>query len=799
MNKLKIINASQGYIHQYENVKRKLLSCNADIYFNQQCVLRKLTPKYARFKIPNRHPAAKTTAFKAQSMRVKEEIKFLYMKKQQLNTKLYHVHLNAANTWGNTWYYIQGIIEAKLNRQMKEKYVKLGKKLQKLALEQTTTPKTFHDFYPRVVNKSNIAFTKGEITLLNKGLKYNLHHKKGNWLTNLALEAETAINFLPLTDRDYYRKQVSNHITQLQQNSKLHRHTHYSHIEWKTLKSITTKLKTNDAIATPADKGNTIVILPTTLYQEKILNFIQSNNFRNSNTNPTKKFQRQVRQVINNSPNLINPNDKWKYTNLNPTAPSIRGLVKIHKPELPIRPIVNWCNAPAYKLAKMFALKIQQLTPLPFSFNIKNSSQLIHELKQTPLTPSSRFASLDITNMYSNIPIKETRQILRNILTDNAIDLTTSNEMTNVYEVITKQNYFVNKDNIVIQDDGLAMGAPSSSIISELFLQHLEQTKLPHIAHKLKLLNYFRYVDDILIVFDSQHTNINEITKEFNTLHPNIQFTEETEKQNKINYLDITIHRQHTHVNISIFRKPTYTDTIIPYTSNHPAQHKQAAIRFLYNRLNSYQLTDKEYLHEQNIIHNILFNNGFAITDRKMERRQLQVQRTQPITQPITQKKWCTFTYVGRETAYITKLFRHTNLKIAYRTVNTLQKHLLHNTTQQDKYSKSGIYKLTCPDCSKVYVGQTGRNFYTRYDEHKRAFRYNTSQSKYAKHAIEQGHRFGNLENIMEILQFQKKGYHLNTIERYHIHKEVKNNNHLNEDYTDTSNNIFNTIIEQLQ
>jgi hypothetical protein len=122
-----------------------------------------------------------------------------------------------------------------------------------------------------------------------------------------------------------------------------------------------------------------------------------------------------------------------------------------------------------------------------------------------------------------------------------------------------------------------------------------------------------------------------------------------------------------------------------------------------------------------------------------------------------------------------------------------------HNTTQQDKYSKSGIYKLTCPDCSKVYVGQTGRSFYTRYDEHKRAFRYNTSQSKYAKHVIEQGHRFGNLENSMEILQFQKKGCHLNTIERFYIHKEVKSNNHLNEDYAETSNHIFNTIIEQLQ
>jgi len=71
------------------------------------------------------------------------------------------------------------------------------------------------------------------------------------------------------------------------------------------------------------------------------------------------------------------------------------------------------------------------------------------------------------------------------------------------------------------------------------------------------------------------------IINDFNSIHPKIQFTDETEQDDQINYLDITIHRKRTHINISIFRKPTHTDTIFPYTSNHLAQHKYAAIRFL--------------------------------------------------------------------------------------------------------------------------------------------------------------------------------------------------------------------------
>jgi len=306
-------------------------------------------------------------------------------------------------------------------------------------------------------------------------------------------------------------------------------------------------------------------------YQLKIHNFITNNSFQITKTNPTKTYQNQIRKTINNSTQLIKLEHRWKYINLNPTEPTLRGLIKLHKVDQPIRPIVNWQHAPAYKLAKLLTGKIQ-LASLPYAYNIKNTSQLIQELKQTPLTPTSAFASLDITNMYSNIPTEETKHILHSSLTRNEIDRHTITELMSWYEIVTQQNYFKNNDQIIIQKDGLAMGAPSSSIISEIFLQNIEQKHLPSIAKKHNLTNYFRYVDDILIVYDAQQTDIASLLADFNSLHPKLQFTKETEQNNQINYLDITIHRQKTKVKISIYRKPTYTYTIIPFTSNHPTQ-----------------------------------------------------------------------------------------------------------------------------------------------------------------------------------------------------------------------------------
>jgi hypothetical protein len=41
-------------------------------------------------------------------------------------------------------------------------------------------------------------------------------------------------------------------------------------------------------------------------------------------------------------------------------------------------------------------------------------------------------------------------------------------EILTWFDTITKQNYFMTDNQIVTQRDGLAMGAPSSSILSEI-------------------------------------------------------------------------------------------------------------------------------------------------------------------------------------------------------------------------------------------------------------------------------------------------------------------------------------------
>ena len=37
---------------------------------------------------------------------------------------------------------------------------------------------------------------------------------------------------------------------------------------------------------------------------------------------------------------------------------------------------------------------------------------------------------------------------------------------------------------------------------------------------------------------------------------------------------------------------------------------------------------------------------------------------------------------------------------------------------QFNKYNRNGVYKLTCTNCNKFYIGRTNSNFNTIFEEH---------------------------------------------------------------------------------
>jgi hypothetical protein len=67
------------------------------------------------------------------------------------------------------------------------------------------------------------------------------------------------------------------------------------------------------------------------------------------------------------------------------------------------------------------------------------------------------------------------------------------------------------------------MGAPTSAIPVEIFIQHLEHNYIVNILQRHHIIDYYRYVNDTLIICIEDYTNTEDKLTEFNSIHPNIQ------------------------------------------------------------------------------------------------------------------------------------------------------------------------------------------------------------------------------------------------------------------------------------
>jgi hypothetical protein len=118
--------------------------------------------------------------------------------------------------------------------------------------------------------------------------------------------------------------------------------------------------------------------------------------------------------------------------------------------------------------------------------------------------------------------------------------------------------------------------------------------------------------------------------------------------QGQINFLDLTITRKTTNLEIDIFRKPTTTNTTINYLSSHPLEQKRAAYRYFIERMFRLPLNKEHQRKEWTTILEIARSNNFPdnILFRLRQQIEHKIARTTIPTEPKTNTKWTTFTYV---------------------------------------------------------------------------------------------------------------------------------------------------------
>ena len=627
--------------------------------------------------------------------------------------------------------------------------------------------------------------------------KLNIQSKSNsNNLETILVEAEMAINKIEQENQNKARTDIINEINKLKQNKKLNNKN--NNIIKHEINNINTKLKQNDVVIKRADKSNSIIVISKEQYNNKVQTFINKNNWSKINKDPTTSYNNIIKKMIKtNNQIFTNPQTNRKLTTNNPKPPILNGLIKLHKPDKPIRPVINFKTAPSYKISKHLTNLLKDKIKLNNKHTIKNTIELTDKLQTIKITDNTKLYSFDITDMYSNIPITDTINIIEQTLNKNKESKKYITQLKNILKTITEQNYFTFEEHIYKIHDGLIMGSPISAIMSEIFLQNIDN-KIQNIINKYDNKgHWFRYVDDGLCIINN-NTNPDNILQELNKLHKNLKFTIETENNRTLNYLDLNLQIINNELTYSIYRKPTLCNQAINNKSNFPNQHKYAIFYSLIYRMLKIPLNTHNRNNERKIIHQMATEKGYNINtihkiEQKIKRKIINKSITKlDNTEINTETKWTSITYINHNIHKISKVLNKYKIKTAYKT----NKHTF-NDQSTNHLNKCGVYEIKCPTCNKVYIGQTGKSLNIRYLEHKKAhIKPTIYKSNLALHCNNTKHTFPDTQHI-KLIKSLEKGNKMDIWENLYIYKNHKNNKLIPEQaQTNTKhNNIFEILI----
>lgn len=725
---------------RYENTRRKHEKALLDLSFLQKCKIYNTFPKFLQFKLYKK--CLRSSAFYRswQTKLLTHELSSKRKSVQSLSSKVLECEI-AVKTFFSKLCSITifRAVERNVEKFRVDTSSTHERKLRDLGIKNNVSPCNPDKI---VFNFSSICLTARMQILLAYGLDFCLPiYKVDFYKYFLSFESLVSriksLNLDKTADFPEFMNQLHSLSFKYFYNFKSYKvfSAVFSKQDLTSLKQLASN---KDIIVCKPDKGRGVVILDKETYISKMVSLISDRSKFELVSDSLFKYTMKIEDKINNflrklkNMNILSDN-VYRSLYCSGSAPGILyGLPKIHKPDFAskfqFRPIFAAYNCPSFKIAKYLVPILAPLTTN--NYTLGNSYSFVKALSSFKFDSQYYMTSCDVINLFHNIPLDETIDIILESLFSAQIDSfmgMTRNLFRTFLEYAVKFSFFIFDSELYKQTDGLGMGLPLAPTFANIFMSYHEQKWLQSCPPEFSPVFYRRYVDDTFIIF--RHKDHAPLFLDFiNRQHSNISFTMECENNNTISFLDASISKSIDKLDISVYRKPTFSGLGLSFFSFCASKFKINSIKSLLSRAYGICSTWGNIHAEFQFLRSFFHNNGYPAKlvescIARFLKNKLEINST---VCGDDQQMFFVFPYFGHQSqkmkeemsALFVKYFKDINFNVIL--VNNFKIGSFFN--YKDKLPKdlqaALIYKFSCVRCTSEYIGSTTRTLCVRVAEH---------------------------------------------------------------------------------
>ncbi|BHF70018.1 hypothetical protein SprV_0301306700 [Sparganum proliferum] len=506
------------------------------------------------------------------------------------------------------------------------------------------------------------------------------------------------------------------------------------------VKAIKELKRDEEIVIVPADKGRATVVLDKSEYVAKAQQLLNDNqSYKVIDSDPMKALVGKINKSLNQMRNEKAISEKdWRQMKPQDAALArFYGLPKIHKPNVPLRPIVALKGTPTYGLAKWLAKHLKKLTD-GSEHTAVSSTHFLERLKGVIIAPDEIMVSFDVVSLFTSIPKELAMRVVDDLLKKRYDEEGKPFKRRHAMELLDYclRTYFTFNGQIYEQIQGTPMGSPISGYLAEAVLQELET----RVFQTYKPKFWMRYVDDTFVILHRDAKD--NFKRELDSVFPQIQFTMEEETNGVLSFLDVQVSRQEDGtLQTGVFRKATDTEKILHYNSNHPLSHKRSCVRTLFHRMHTHCSTEAEKLRERKTLWHLFLANGYprSFVNKCLYRRHTKTDGEKKQKPEIFR----VLPYVRNVSEATERMLRPLSVGVGHRPEATIRRLIMQPKDRLPPADTSGvIYRVKCLDCPANYCGMTDKRLRTRMHEHTLAVRRKEVRSHVAMRCLENNHTF---------------------------------------------------------